>query len=382
VTIVAWLAVAAAGAAEPYDAAPCPWIRRIGASDPACRRDGASRTVLGSAMAGTALAGTWWFLTGGDTYRSGDPAGQAIGVGLVGVVGVGAGAFADLTSSGHDAVVDRPARPTARISVGFGGASALDERAPVAVGVALDPTLRVSKVVTVQPHLGYDPGLVTVDVDPRESAPPDDQASAFPVGLSLRRSRLTLGAEVTLRLRSARTIGGPRFSLRWRPALEVRDRTRFPGEPDVQRTRHVAALPATVGFRWSVTPRQRFTAFVGPRLDWLAYSDPGSTGLSDAGGPLWGPVYAEAYYQIDAPVRGRVAGFDATSRLNLGYVHSNLDGQSFDVGAIIGFFGPVDASVDLRLRRPDAAMAWQLTAGSMLGANGGPYVEIGAVVGR
>ncbi|MEM6926799.1 MAG: hypothetical protein AAF602_07735 [Myxococcota bacterium] len=355
--MIVWWSVAAL-ATEPATPPDCAWIRRVGSSDPVCQQDGVSRSVLGATGTAAAGAGAWWFLVGGDTYRSGDPAAQSVGIGLVGVGGALMGAFADLTSKGRDAVDDRPARPTARVSLGLGGASALDERRPVSPGFALDPTLRVSDVVQIQPHLGVNPGLEQVDVDPRPQFDRaiDGQVTTFPIGRTLRRSRVTVGAEATFRVRRAATVGVPRFSLRWRPTLEVRTRTRFAGRPDVSRRRHVALLPATVGFRWAVTPRQRFTAFVGPRLDWVSASTVGSTALV-GGAPIWGSLYAEAFYQIDVPIKGRIAGFDATSRVNFGYVHSNLDGESFDRGAIIGFFGPVETSVDLRLRRPDAPIA-------------------------
>ncbi len=368
----------------PVEDPTCSWIERVGTTDPDCRRDGASRAVLGGVGTVVAGAGTWWFLVGGDSYRSGDPAGQAIGIGLVGLGGAMAGAFADLTSAGHDALDDRPARPTARLTLGLGGATALDERAPVSPGFGLDPTLRISDAVQIQPHLAVHPGLREVDVDPRPQADAaiEGRDTTFPVGRVLRRSRVALGAEATFRVRRASTVGSPRFSFRWRPTVEVRTRTRFPGEPNVARNRHVALLPATVGFRWAVTPRQRFTAFVGPRLDWISASAPGTTELGEPGGPLWGSLYAEAFYQLDVPVRGRIAGFDASSRVNVGYVHSNLDGESFDLGAIIGFLGPVETSVDLRLRRPGAQVAWQLTVGNTFARGGGPHVELGAVVGR
>lgn len=358
---------------EPAD---CPWDRRIGTTDPECQRNGASQAFLGFTSAAVAGAGTWWFVIGGDSVSSGDPAGQAIGIGLLGFGGALTGAIVDHLSPGAGAVEDRPARPTLRLSMGLGGATALDEQRPATFGIALDPTFQLSDTVQIQPHVGVQPGLFeAVDVDPRPQAtvPIDGQDTTFPVGRRLRRSRFTVGAETTFRIRRARTNGPPRFSFRWRPTLEVRGR-----QGAELRTRHLALLPATVGFRWAVTPRQRFTAFIGPRLDWVGSGPEGDVRL---GGPLWGPLYGEATYQIDVPL-GQVGRSRATSRLNLGYIHSNLDGQAFDLGAIIGFFGPVHASVDLRLRREDAPVAWQFTAGSTIARGGGPFLEVGAVLGR
>ena len=38
-------------------------------------------------------------------------------------------------------------------------------------------------------------------------------------------------------------------------------------------------LPATVGVRWILSPRQRFTLYAGPRLDFIAQELAGATGL-------------------------------------------------------------------------------------------------------
>jgi hypothetical protein len=60
-------------------------------------------------------------------------------------------------------------------------------------------------------------------------------------------------------------------------------------------------------------------------------------------------------------------------------VHSNLDGKSLDIGAIVGFFGPVNVSWDLRIRAADAPVAVQITAGVWVSDGPAPYLELGFV---
>ncbi len=72
-------------------------------------------------------------------------------------------------------------------------------------------------------------------------------------------------------------------------------------------------------------------------------------------------------------------GHSVTGRLNIGYVHSNLDGPGLEVGVRIGFFGPVEVSFDLRIRRLGAPTALQLTAGYRIATGGGPTFALGLV---
>lgn len=365
----------------------CVWTRRIGApEDSPCMHSGTSRAALLGIGAVTAGAGTLWFLSGGDSYRSGDPAGQAIGIGLVAAGGaVLGGVSRALSQRQADArVPDRPARATVRLTLGLGGSPVTDEAVPAAVGVTLDPTFRLSDRIQIQPHLGIHPGLGTaVDVDPRpqHTAPIDGQDGAFPIARRLRSTRASVGAELAWRTRAPRPEARPRLEVRWRPTLEIRHRTLQPGTPDVQRLQHLALMPANLGLRWHVTPRQRFTWFLGPRIDWIGFSAPGDTALVGPGRPVMGPIYGEAFYQIDMPISRGAGPWNVTGRFNLGYLHTNLDGQSLDLGAIIGFFGPVDVSYDVRFRRGGAAQAWQLTLGQRLGHGGGTTLALGAVLG-
>ncbi len=392
-----WLAVGAGFAQDDpastarasADEERCPVLREVGAPFASrCAHPGASRGLLAGVGAVAAGAGTYWFLIGGDSWRSGDPAGQAVGIGLVGAGGaVLGGVTALLAPRDEGAVRDRPARPTARISMGLGGATALDERRPTSLAISADPTLTFGARWQVQPHISFSPGFFsTVDVDPRPQATAalDGQASTFPVGRTVRRSRFAAGAELAYKpQRVVEGLARPgRLELRWRPQVQIRRRTLHPDTPRAQVLQQLTLLPLTLGTRWHVTPRQRFTWFLGPRLDLVGYSVPGSGSLEGGGGPVWGSLYGEAYYQIDVPLtHASTRKTRWTGRFNLGYLHTNLDGQSLDTGAIIGFFGPVDVSWDLRRRHRGSSSALQATVGTLIAHGGGPYLELGAVLG-
>ena len=95
---------------------------------------------------------------------------------------------------------------------------------------------------------------------------------------------------------------------------------------------------------------------------------------------MQGAFYAEAWYQLDLPMTPLGGGkASVAGRLNLGYVHSMLDGRSFELGPMVGFLGPLNLSFDLRIRQRGAAVAFQVTGGWWIGVGGGPYVELGLV---
>lgn len=374
--------------AAPPERTACPDLapRCVSGEDP-CVHPGAARALLLAFGGGSAGVGAVGWLVGGDTLGSGDPYGGLIGVGGVAGLGAGLGALMGLLSpQGETRVSDRPARPTFRLHADPGAPAVFGEAAPFSLGVAVDPTVRFGDLITLQPHAGarFDLGPGT-HVDPRPQA-----AGAFPTAMGYHRVRASVGAELTLHLpyplpRPAamkgpdRRLYAGRFEIKFRPRLEVRRRVLRLGASDQQIQEQVSALPLLVGFRWHVSPRQRFTTLVGPRLDWMGLSDPGDDAVV-FGNPVTGSFYAEAWYQVDVPMTPRGQTPTAVNgRFNLGYIHSMLDGQTLDVGAIIGFLGPVDLSFDLRVRKRGAPLAIQFTGGVRLTRGGGPYVEIGLV---
>jgi hypothetical protein len=128
----------------------------------------------------------------------------------------------------------------------------------------------------------------------------------------------------------------------------------------------------TAGARWQLSPRQRFTIYLGPRFDFIAYSDPGTRRLH-RGGALFGPVYGEAWYDVDFPMTlgprrdGAPRRATVNSQLNLGYVHSRFDGRGFNFGPVIGFLGPLHLRWATRVRPAGWKVALQAGAGVAIG---------------
>lgn len=366
----------------------CPSLQRccVAGVEP-CYHPGLSRALLAGGS-GLGFLGGFLGYEAGDSLGVGDPFAQMVGVGLIGLAGAGIGSLLGLLSPrGETRVHDRPGRPTFRLKLTPGGSTILDETAPYGLSLAFDPTIQLGDVFQIQPHVAGSFGLgERADVDPRPQlqAFRQGQDALFPVTLTKTRVKFTAGAEMSWRLPYPlpgvpKPAFAGRFELRYRPRVEVRRVTRHPGESAEQITEHIAVYPALLGFRWHLSPRQRFTFLASPRVDWISFSNPGSTELR-RGPPVLGGFYAEAWYQVDVPLTPLERTKTSVSgRFNLGYVHSKLDGEAFDVGAIIGFFGPVNVSWDFRIRRRDAPVAIQLSAGIWLTEGGGPYVEIGFV---
>ncbi len=347
-----------------------------------CAHPGLARGLLLAAGAASAGGGGLGWL-GGHSLGAGDPYSQALGIGAVAGIGAGIGAlFSALTPRAETPVADRPGRPLLRLRLTPGGAAVLGESAPWGLGLSLDPTIALGDVLRVQPHVGFSTSLGAVEqIDPR---PQTAGGGAFPAVDRQHAWRLSTAAEVAIRLPYPalglrKPLGTGRVEIRLRPGVELRHRVHHQGAPSEQAQDHVALHPMLFGLRWHVSPRQRFTAFVGPRIDWSGVSAPGSSSVV-LGGAGAGTFYAEAWYQIDVPMTPLGGtGAAVSGRLNVGYVHSMLDGVTLDVGPMRGFLGPVNVSFDLRVRRRGAPVAVQLTGGLWLSSGGGPYLEIGLV---
>lgn len=352
-----------------------------------CHHPGAARGLL-SAASGVGLGlGVTGFTVLGDSLGSGEPYGAVAGAGFIGLAGVGLGAIVGaLSARGETAVPDRPGRATLRVGLTPGGTSNFDESVPWGLRVAFDPTLALHDAISLQPHLALSGGLGTVvDVDPRPQLQSEasGQEGTFAPVRRQRSLKFVGGAELTLRLPYPLPVNRPAHTgpveIRWRPTVEVRRRTWEPGSDKAQAVEHVALLPGYFGLRWHVSPRQRFTFFAGPRVDWIGFTDPGDAAMR-RGPPVQVAFAAEAWYQLDLPMTP--AGGGAThvaGRLNLGYVHSRLDGRSLEFGPMVGFLGPLNVSFDLRVRKRGAPVALQVTGGWWIGVGGGPYVELGLV---
>ncbi|MCP4872419.1 MAG: hypothetical protein GY898_27280 [Proteobacteria bacterium] len=381
----------AAGPVEDPAAAPkdaCPSLGRCCVEgEEYCVHPAAGRGVLAVSSLAGAGAGAAVYMAAGDSLRSGEPFLQMMGLGAVGLLGSGLGAVAArLAPRGETTVLDRPGSPTLVLSLTPGGTSVLDEAAPYGLGFSFDPSFELDGYLAIRPHVAFSTSLgVSQDVDPRpqHTQPIDGQESTFPVALRAWKMKLSAGAEFRMKLPypalvPARTYMG-RIELRYRPRWELRRRVVQPGESDHQATEHHALYPATFGFRWHLSPRQRFTLWLGPRIDFISFTDHGETELHHGSGNV-GSFHAEAWYSLDIPFTPEQGmKTSVTGRFNLGYVHSNLDGDGFDFTAAIGFFGPIEVSFDLRLRRMNAPVAAQISAGMIIGSGGGPFVELGLV---
>lgn len=353
-----------------------------------CWHPGAARLILAGASGLGFAISSLTFLNAGDSLSSGDPLGQGVGMSLIGAAGAGLGALMGLLApNGETAVRDRPGRPTLRVRLNQRGSNTWDEAAPWSLTLSADPTIEFGEVVQLQPHIsgsfrfGRDR---TVDPRPQLQSTGRDGQGLFPEALTTNRWKVSAGAEVTVRLpypllRAPKAPGLGRFELRYRPQVEVRRRAVHAGTDDARFIEHIALYPALAGLRWHVSPRQRLTLFGGPRLDWIGSGEPGGDQIAH-GGPLLGTFHGEAWYQADIPFPQRQPRkIQVSGRLNLGYVHSNLDGKSLDIGAIVGFFGPVNVSWDLRIRAADAPVAVQITAGVWVSDGPAPYLELGFV---
>src|SRR5262249_50823681 len=143
--------------------------------------------------------------------------------------------------------------------------------------------------------------------------------------------------------------------LRFRPEFQYRrDWLRY-GDAEMHIVERTMLLPLNVGVRWHLGPRQRFTFYMGPRFDIVSYSAPGGRSLA-RGKPEIGPLYAEAWYDIDIPLTSRprrdhkMRKVTVNSQLTVGYIHSRFDGRGFNFGPVIGFLGPIVAEYAIRVR--------------------------------
>ncbi len=366
----------------------CPSIGRccVRDTDP-CVHPGLARALLAGTTAAFTLGGFMGF-EAGDSLGPMHPWAQMMGVGGIGLLGAGIGTILGLVSPrGEVRVVDRPGRPLFRLTITPGGSSVLGESSPYGLGVSLDPNFVLTDVFSIQPHFKVSFGLGrATDVDPRPQAAgePADDTTTFTTASTRDSVKVSVGAELSWKLPyTSPGLLKPAYAglveFKYKPGVDVRLRTLHADTPAEQTVELTSLNPMLFGVRWHVSPRQRFTFFVGPRWNWISFTDPGSSELR-RGPPQNGGLYAEGWYQVDVPLtpEGRKKT-SVSGRLNLGYVHDKLSGVTFDTGAVIGFFGPINVSWDFRFRRRGAPVAIQISAGVWLSAGGGPYIELGFV---
>lgn len=358
-----------------------------------CTRSRAARMLLLSlGLAGGAVSAGLLFGLG-DRLVQADPATLLVGASALAGVGAIAGAVAGRLGADGPALPDRLRPPTVSLAQSYTGPRFLDEVPAHATLLRFAPNLYFPSDAARLRLFGHAGGwLVPVrDVDPRPqfTEVPAGQEGTAPVALRQRRVSIGLGVDLAVALpypwlvprRSAR-LG--RAELRWRPEVQIRRDSFAPGTAQATLLERTILLPLTVGVRWHLSERQRLTLYAGPRFDLVAFSDRGSNHLRRGGAQI-GPLYGEAWYDVDVPLTsrprrdGRPRKLDATGQLTLGYVHAKIDGNGFDFGPVIGFLGPIHVGWSTRLRPAGARLAAQLGAFARIGNNTTAGLELGLV---
>jgi hypothetical protein len=330
----------------------------------------------------------------GDRYDAGDPATFLVGAAALAGVGGLTGIAARFIGGDRQGDPDRVRPETLGLEYAFGGPQILDETRPHRMSFVFAPTYWFPDGDGRIRLFGSLGGMLVEarDVDPRpqNDMPIEGQDSTAPIGLRRQQLMINLGVDMAIDLpypvlppeRSA--FLGP-AELRWRPTVHVR-REVFDSGTDEERTlERTMLLPLTVGTRWHLSPRQRFTIYFGPRFDIVSFSEPGADGL-ERGRALIGPFYGEAWYDIDVPftARGRRDRRPRRAKVNgmlsLGYVHSRFDGRGFNFGPVRGFLGPIHLSWHTRVRPAGWPVALQGSVGAWLGNGAGLFTRVGVVL--
>lgn len=375
---------------DPEAAHRASWAACASGTTPCTRPRPARALLLSLGVLGGVVASALMFGLG-DRLTQSDPAVLLVGFG--GLAGAGAivGAVAGRLGADGPALSDRLRPPTAALASSASGPAILDETPPYSMSLRVAPNLFFPNDQGRLRLFGHVGGWLAPvrEVDPRPqngTSLPGQEGTAPGV---LRQRHLSLGVGLDLAvslpyplLRRSARLGAA--ELRYRPEVQVR-RDRFaPSTPQARLLERTMFLPLTVGARWVLSPRQRFTVYFGPRFDFVAFSDPGSDELRRGGAQI-GPLYGEAWYDVDVPLnpRPRVDGHprrvEATGQLTLGYVHSRFDGHGLNFGPVIGFLGPIHVGWSTRLRPAGAPLAAQLGAFARIGSGTSVGLELGLV---
>ncbi len=350
-----------------------------------CTRSRPARLLL--ALTGLALggAGAALFLTLGDSVGAGDPAGLMIGAGMTAIGGATLGSIFALVDHDRPTDADRLRPATLSLGYGLGPRPALGERTPGALRLRVAPTYWIAPGARVRllAHVGGLAGT-QAHVDPRPQL--SDADGAFPTALRERRLDIGVALDSAIALpyptlapeRSAR-LGGA--ELRWKPEAQIRRHTYNPQTPEEELLERVMLLPLTIGARWNVSSRQRFTVYAGPRFDFTSHRGSGSAQQTlRRGAPAAGPFYGEVWYELDVPFATRSGRTRVNGQLGLGYVHSRFDGRGLNLDAALGFLGPLHLRWAMRFRPPRARVAAQAGAGVILGNGAAVTLSLGVVL--
>lgn len=357
--------------------AGCPRLRALCCTgDNPCVRPGPARALLLSlgALAGAGAAGVLFAL--GDRLSRSDAATLMVGAGAVAGAGALLGIVAGRSLGDTPALPERVRRETIGLDLRGSGTSVADERRPPTMSLRAAPTWWFADGRSRLRWLAEIGGWTGAakDTDPRpQVASSGSGTTTRPVTLQQRRLALGMAFDLAVALpypviRRSAHLG--RVELRWRPEFQYRrDWLELNGTSQV--VERTMLLPLNVGLRWHVSPRQRFTFYVGPRFDIVSYAQAG--GALARGRPNVAPLYGEAWYDLDfafterprrdrRPRRALVVGM-----FSLGYVHSRFDGRGFNFGPVIGFLGPIHVEWTTRVRPLASRSAFQAAVGAIVG---------------
>jgi hypothetical protein len=347
-----------------------------------CVRTTSTRMLLGGLGGLTTTTALVLALVVGDRWRIGDPAMPLAAGGIVAMSASMVGGIAALLGGDGPTLPDRITPATVALTLGFMGTTVSDERAPAMLIANFAPTYqlpdnhgRIRLLGNVGGRLG-----AQLERDPRPQT--SERDGSFASALEARSLRFDVGIDVAVRLpypllrRSAR-LG--QLELRYKPNFWYFSDALLLGDSE-RVSQRVMLTPLNFGFRWHLSPRQRFTFYMGPRWDLLNYGEPGKLA---PGKPVLGPIYSESWYDLDIPMMGdkadpRRAG--VVGQLTVGYVHARALGNGLDFGAVVGFFGQVRTQFALRVRPIGSVVAYQFELGAQIGTALMPYVRVGVVL--
>jgi hypothetical protein len=317
----------------------------------------------------------------GDRWRIGDPAMPFAAAGIVAMSAAMLGGMAAMFGGDGPTLPDRITPATVALTLGLTGAPASDERRPATLTMNIAPTYQLPHNrgrLRLLGSLGRRLGTL-LERDPRPQTTEPD--GSFARALELRSLRFDIGLDLAVRLPYPlirRTAWLGQLELRVKPMFWYASDTLTLGQ--VERiNQRVMLTPLNLGLRWHLSPRQRFTFYMGPRWDLHGYGEPGSLA---PGKPVLGPIYSESWFDLDIPISSPARSLRASTvgQLTLGYVHARTFGNGLDFGPVVGFFGQVHTAFTVRVRPRGSVLAYQFELGAQIGDGVNPYLRVGVAL--
>ncbi len=351
----------------------------------------ARATLLGIGALAGGVAATVLFAIG-DRNGGGDPATFLVGGGAIAGAGALFGSLVGRLGGDGPGDPDRIRPSTLGLDYRFTQPGALDETHPHNMRMTFAPNIFFRDDGGRLRLFGHVGGTLwqerQVDPRPQFQQPIDGQLGTAPVALRERRLSIGVGADLAVNLPypafdRSNFLGAA--EIRYKPEFQIRRETLDPGLPSQRVIERTMMLPLTVGARWRLSQRQRFTVYFGPRFDVVSYAEPGQDQLQRGGAEI-GPLYGEAWYDVDFPMtqKPRRDGAErraaVNSMLTMGYVHSRFDGRGLNFGPVIGFLGPVHVRWATRVRPKRWPVAIQAGAGAAIGNGVSGAVNVGVVL--